>query len=240
MKISVVYITNGLKPNVLNKCIQSANFANEIIVVGTVNSISANVKKIEAVEFSKLGMISKMRNIGATAATGDLIINADDDIFFPPAFKTKLLRFVKSNPTIESFNTKVIGVNGSRCWDRSVHDKNGNSYMIQYDETHPELYYSGAFIVRKKEFAHKYKWNNNLKYYEKEDVEYSNRIKQKGYSINIDTKNYVIHLDPNYISYINHNGKLVCDKLTNTTMCNQVQEKQLREIKTLLSFNGLL
>ena len=231
MKISIVYITNAKNPKTLNECIDSSLFADEVIVVGNTQNIKQNVIKIEVPNLANDGMISKMRNIGADAATGDIIINADDDIFFPRMFKKKLLKFIKSNPNIQSFNTKVIGLNGSRYWDRSVHDENGNSYMIDYDKSHLDLYYSGAFIVRKKEFAKKYKWDDKLGYYQKEDVEYSDRIKKSGYSINVDPKNYVIHMDPNYISY-NNGGKLVCDKLSNV-VCEGIQEKELREIFAL-------
>lgn len=234
MKISIVYITNGRKSEILNKClISAADVADEIIVVGDTTAVTANVIKINETELANSGMISKMRNIGSMAATGDIIINADDDIFFPFNFKQNLHKYLKRTVNFESATTRVIGINGSRYWDRAVHNDQGHSYMIDYNETNPGLYYSGAFVIRSRDFAEKNKWDDNLKYYEKEDVDFSNRIKKQGYTINIDVNNYVVHLDDSYISYRDPAGYLVCDK--NVNFVNEVCHKTLREINALMS-----
>lgn len=232
MKISIVYITNGKKINVLHSCIDSAlNVADEVIVVGNTKHVKHNVTKLEYPELASTGQISKLRNIGSEFAKGDIIINVDDDIFFPPKFKCKLIKYIKDNPTIEIFNTKVLNINGSRYWDRAIH-QNGDSLMIDYDTTHKDLYYSGAFLIRSKNFSERYKWDNNLKYYEKEDVEFSNRVKLDGYSIAIDASNYVVHLDQAYSSYRNNRGYLVCDK--QSSCANEIQDyKLLREINAI-------
>ena len=231
IKISVVYITNGKNPTVLNKCIESAKFADEIIVVGNTELVEHNVLKIHNPSLADAGMISQMRNIGAELASGDIIINADDDILFPPRFNNRLRTFIRINKHMQSFTTKVIGINGSRYWDRAVHDAYGNSFMIDYQETHPDLYYSGAFVVRTKSFADTFKWDNNLKYYQKEDVEFSSRIKQAGHSIKIDTKNYVVHVDSTYIAFRNGENVLVCEKIN--APIQDIQEKEFREINQL-------
>jgi glycosyltransferase involved in cell wall biosynthesis len=234
VKLSIVYITNGKRLGVLNKCILSSlNIADETIVVGNVSSITHDVIKIEATDLANGGFISAMRNIGAAHATGDIIINADDDIYFPFNFKKKLLKFVNANPNFGSVTTKVVGINGSRYWDRAIHTANNESFMIEYNEEHPDLYYSGAFIIRQKWFADKYKWDDRLKYYEKEDVEYSNRIRKEGNKINIDVNNYVAHIDPTYVSYRNGDGRLVCDRIDRKI--DDVQGEELREIKALLN-----
>lgn len=233
MKISIVFITNGNRPDTLNKCIDSAfKITDDVIVVGNTQSIQKPVVKVDEIDLANKGMISGMRNIGADKASGDIIINADDDIYFPPMFKKKLLKYVQNNPNFKSFTTKILGINGSRCWDRAVHI-DGNSYMIDYNETHQDLYYSGGFIIRQKEFAKKYQWDDSLKYYEKEDVEFSNRIKLSGNSINIDANNYVVHLDDRYISYKNKDGKLICGKTKKFQ--NVIEEKEFREIKALFN-----
>lgn len=214
MKISIVYITNGKRPKFLHRCLQSAKIFDEIIVVGNISGIADDtVIKINAVEESNTGKISAMRNLGADAASGDIIINADDDMFFPVTFRKKLVKFVTNNSNLDVFNTKIIGINGSRYWDRAIHTNTGESLMIDYDKSHSDLYYNGSLLIRKKQFAKKYKWDTGLGYYQKEDVEYSNRIKQAGYPVIIDPKNYAIHLDPGYTSTRNGNNILVCERI---------------------------
>lgn len=230
MKISVVYITNGKNLSQLNLCIASAKkFASEIIVVGNVEQVTGDVARIEQSAWASSGEISKMRNCGAEMAAGDIIINADDDIYFPVNFKNKLIKYLNTVDSFESCTTRVIGINGSRYWDRAVHTTDGRSFMIDYEQSHPGLYYSGAFLIRSKQFAEKFGWDNNLKYYQKEDVEFSARLKQHGHSINIDHTNYVVHLDSRYISYRNGAGQLECDK--NVDLPNEIGcAKSLREI----------
>lgn len=248
MKISTVIITNNKKPLALNACILSAKtISDEVIVVGdTVNLKKySDVKLIEAKELANIGNISRMRNIGADAATGNYIINCDDDIVFTPMFKKKLYNFLSSNPSIDVFTTKVIGSRGGRYWDRAVH-KGNNSWMVDYDAPYDSnLYYSGAFIIRSKEFAAKYKWNEDRNYVfvgksretsDCEDVEYSQRIQLDQYKVNIDLDNYVIHWDDRYITYKSPDGFLVCEKENTDYYSNEVYDKKIfREIKAIIT-----
>jgi hypothetical protein len=214
MKISIVYISNGKRPKFLHPCLQSAKIFDEIIVVGNISEIvDDTVIKINAAVESDSGKVSVMRNLGADAATGDIIINADDDMFFPDKFRKKLVKFIEDNPNLDVFNTKIIGINGSRYWDRAIHTDAGESLMIDYDKSHSDLYYNGSLLIRKNQFAKKYKFDTSLGYYQKEDVEYSNRIKQAGYPVTIDPNNYAIHLDPGYTSIRNGENILVCERI---------------------------
>lgn len=250
MKISVVYITNGKRNDILEKCLQSALlFADEVIVVGNVEGIKNDkVKKINKKELSNKGYISNLRNIGSLESIGDIVINADDDIWFPPMFKKKLLKYIKLKPNFESFTTKVIGINGGRYWDRVV-NLNESSFMIDYNDYHPNLYYSGAFLIRTRDFSKKFMWNEDSKYSfvgkirkseNSEDVEFSNRIKKNNYIINIDTDNYVVHLDRSYITYRNGDGFLVCEKNHLVSFENIITEKkEFRELEKMINFYEL-
>lgn len=239
MSISIVIITNTKKLNVVNICIKSAlDISDDVIVVGNVDSLKEhNVTLVDAADLAKVGEIGKMRNIGADLAKHDYVINCDDDIVFPLKFKKHFENFIRKNPDIDVFVTKVIGSNGGRYWDRPVF-YDGDSWMIDYDAPYDNnLYYSGAFIVRKKEFASKYKWDENLGFYNNEDISYSNRIKSEGFSVNIDLNNHVIHFDDSYITYRNGEKKLVVDRKEFCNFKNEVySEKLLREINATINY----
>lgn len=243
MNFSVVIITNSKRPLSLNSCVLSAkSLFDEVIVVGDVENLEkfSDVKIIEEKELADTGKISRMRNIGADHATGDFVINCDDDVLFPIFFRKNLFAFIQDNPSIEVFTTKVIGSRGGRYWDRSVH-KNEESWMLDYDEPYDEdLYYSGAFVVRRKEFAKKYQWDENLRVFEKEDVLYSKMIFGHGYKVNIDQNNYVIHWDDRYITYRSSNGNLVCEKENTEHYKNEIHdEKIFREVKSIIKLYSL-
>jgi hypothetical protein len=217
MKISVVYITNGKKLEITNLCIKSAlRFADEVIVVGNVDDIDNRVIKISEKKLANTGYISKMRNIGRKKANGDIIINADDDILFPHTFKKKLIKYYQSNTSFRSTITKIFNIDGSRYWDRCFYNNDGVSYMKNYNNINgPNVYYSGAFIIQQKDFVLDYKWDDNLKYYEKEDVEFSNILRENGEQFNIDLNNYIIHMDNLYTAYINSDGYEIVVKKNN-------------------------
>jgi len=234
MNISIVIITNGKRLDVLHSCIKSAiDISDDIILVGNIAGLeNYNITLIDATDLAEEGNIGKMRNIGADAASGDYIINCDDDIIFSICFKKHFKNFITKNQDLEAFTTKVIGSTGGRYWDRPVH-YNGESWMIDYDAPYDNnLYYSGAFIIRKRQFANKYKWDENLGFYKNEDVIYSKKITLDGFKINVDVNNYVIHLDDSYTSYRNNDNKLVVHRGEPCPFKNEIyNDKLFREIK---------
>ena len=182
-----------------------------------------------------------MRNIGANAASGDYIINCDDDIIFPPTYKKKILKYIESTQN-KVFTTRILSQDGYRYWDRPVHvHRENRSYMIDYDKYHKDLYYTGGLIIRHKSIVKKYQWDESLGFYEKEDVIYSELLKQNGYDVIIDKNAYVIHYDDTYITFMNPDGKLECGKLDDkrlqeSIILDEEAEKTKREILTLLKF----
>lgn len=238
MKISIVIITNNKRPNILDICIKTAmNNSDEVIVVGNIENLDYDVTLIDAKELANSGNISKMRNIGANIASGDYIINCDDDIIFPPNYKKKILKYIDLTKH-KVFTTRVLSQDGYRYWDRPV-QKHNKSYMIDYDAYDKDLYYSGGLIIRHKSIVEKYQWDESLGFYEKEDVIYSKLLKQNGYDVNIDKYSYVIHYDDSYITYMGCDGYLVCDKLSDKTLQQHIIidkdiVKTKREILALL------
>ena len=231
MKISIVFITNYSRARITSLCIDSANFADEIIIVGNTKAITQNVIKVEAKNLANAGKLSAMRNLGKIHSSGDIVIFADDDIFFPPSFHKKLLKYINNNPNFGSCVTKVIGINGGRYWDWCVNTR-GVSKLLNYNATSKNQYYSGAFLITQKWFSEKYKWNESLKFYENEDVQFSKMIAEDNQKFNIDINNYVAHLDFRYITTTNDDGQLIIEKNTNSR--NTVFEvKESKELMRL-------
>lgn len=235
MKISIVIITNHSRPEISSLCIDSTNFANEIIIVGNTKNISQNVIKIEAKDLADAGNLSAMRNLGESRATGDIVIFADDDIFFPPNFHKKLLKYINNNPNFGSCVTKVIGINGGRYWDWCSNTK-GISTLLEYNTTSKNQYYSGAFLITQKWFSEKYKWDESLKFYEGEDVQFSKMIAKDNQMFNIDINNYVGHLDFRYITTTDAKGELTIEKGKDSynTVFEKKEAKELQRMVKIL------
>ena len=216
MRLSFIFITNNGGSDILDLGLRSVmdicGPKDEIIVVGDTSEIKLDVIKVEAKEIADSGNISKLRNMGVEKSTGDIIINCDDDILFPKKFKINLIDFLQFNPTIDVLNTRIHLPNGGRYWDRAVYHNKFDTELVDYDVESNKLFFCGTFLIRKRHIAEKYKFNEDILYYNKngdnEDVELSKRLKDDGYPITIDLNNYVIHYDNNYRSVVDRNNKM--------------------------------
>jgi GT2 family glycosyltransferase len=230
-KLSYIVITNGAKADITHVCLKSIlhilREEDELIVVGDVDkfkSVSDKIKFIEAKETAHLGNICGLRNKGVAASTGDIIINADSDIFFFSNFTTKLINYLDNNKDIHVFNTKMYLPDGGRWWDRAVYRGNGNTFLVDYDYNLEDLFFTGSFIIRRRNLAKSVPYsenplflynsshpiNSNDPYLKSldayEDVDYTKTLKQLGYPITIDLDNTIIHYDANYLSVVRDDG----------------------------------
>ena len=84
-------------------------------------------------------------------------------------------------PVISSFEksfdvlcTRILNPDGTRFWDWSI--KNNKEHkLIDYTETHSDLYITGGLCIMKAEVFNKVKWNPDLGFYEDEDIEFSQK-----------------------------------------------------------------
>lgn len=202
---SYVVITNANDVLKTKICLTSilSNFSigeDEIILVGDVEQFkdfNSHIKLIEEKDIAHSGNISKLRNIGNSHAKGEWIIQCDDDLILPPVEFRK--RFTKYKNNVDVFNTKILLPNGARWWDRCIYNENKESHLVDYEYTGNDLFYSGTFLCIKKDLITKYKWNEDLLYYDKhndnEDVDLTRRLLKDGYIVNTDIDNFIFHYD---------------------------------------------
>jgi glycosyltransferase involved in cell wall biosynthesis len=215
-KISYVMITNGQRAHTTELSIKSIiknirKDIDELIIVGNIGNIKFNNQAIKLIDEKKAasnGEVSYLRNTGVKHSKNDIIVNLDDDILLPATFIDKLLSYNKFDG---SLTTKMFLINGGRYWDRPCYD-NGNTFNIDYDSNSSILFYTSCLIIRSREICEKFPFDEKLKYYEGEDVEVSFRMTKNGHNINIDTSNYVFHVDDSYLNIIDDHSNNVLIK----------------------------
>jgi hypothetical protein len=202
---SYVVITNANDVLKTKICLTSilSNFSigeDEIILVGDVEQFkdfNSHIKLIEEKDIAHSGNISKLRNIGNSHAKGEWIIQCDDDLILPPVEFRK--RFTKYKNNVDVFNTKILLPNGARWWDRCIYNESKESHLVDYEYSGDDLFYPGTFLCIKKDLITKYKWNEDLLYYDKhndnEDVDLTRRLLKDGYKVNTDIDNFIFHYD---------------------------------------------
>jgi len=241
IRFSYVMITNGKKNNITKMSIKSildnVTDNDELIVVGDTEFLkNYNNKNITLVpsKDALVGKISSCRNNGNKLAKGNVIINTDDDILFPPNFQSNLCNYISANyKTFDTLNTKILLPNGCRWLDKAIYLSKHNTILIPYDHSYDDrLFYTRGFLIWKKQLALKIPFDENLLYYEpikdNEDIKLSLDLKRSGYKIKIDLNNFVIHFDTSYITYTDDLGNLTIAKKNNQT--NIVIEKDMKPI----------
>lgn len=193
----------------------------EIVIAGDVEEFEGrdDVRTVDAAETAHDGMLAKLRNIVKDAAEGDIYILADDDIIFDKKFGERLAEYTRKNGW-EVLGTKILLPDGGRYWDRATHTPHR---MVGYDEDAPNLYQTGCFMIMRSGVFEECKWDGDIPYYaeekeefnENDDVEYSKRLQDNGYSLMFDKDNLVWHYDDSYMEWRMQDGTLLClDKET--------------------------
>lgn len=252
LSFSYCMITNGKKPDVTNMSLKSILINlrenDELLILGDCTKLinHKKIKKINDLTLSKSNNVSLKRNSVIKKSKGNVIITCDDDILFPDNFRNNLIKYIQKNySTFDTLTTKVFLPSGGRHWDRSIYNKKGDAEMISYDEYNEKLFYSSQLIIWKSTIAKKIPFDETHMYYDvdkdNEDVKLSSDLKKNNYKIKIDTENFVVHFDFNYVNYIDKFGKnTVAHKnadIPNTIIYNKIAKQDINKlIKSLVKY----
>lgn len=202
--ISFCIITNGCRLRKLNNLLDSIEMLQiprcEVIISGSLNSIpdksSLNIVYCKNEFSAKHGFLGKMRNDAVKSARYDLLVIVDDDVTFENDFYTELMQFLENN-SFDVLCTRFLNPDRSRYWDWAI-ENDKEQKLIKYQQNHPDVYVTGGRCIIKRDIALKVPWNESLGFYEKEDVDFSKRVKHAGYSITINPRLTIIHNDWRY------------------------------------------
>jgi hypothetical protein len=189
--------TSGKTPGMINKTIDSIESMMKddyeiLIIGGSSDSINRNFTRvIEFEEGSSDFMISKKKNIITEKSKFNNIVYLHDYIEFSKEWYKNFLEFGND---FDVCVTPIINTDGTRyrdwCLWKDDADKfvSPNNYLIPYEMIHLSgmMYISGAYWVAKKKFMETHKLNENLKWGQGEDVEWSLRARDfTDFKINI-------------------------------------------------------
>jgi hypothetical protein len=178
---SFVIITDLREPDKLQAEIDSIKVLNipsyEILVVKDVD---------------KSGKLGKLRNSGCRQAKGDVLIVADDDLVFHDDFYSGLVEY---GDDFDVLSCKLLNPDGTRYWDWKVY-KDGKNALIPYDETSPDVSLTGGLTIMKADVFKQVQWDERRGFYQEEDVDFSNRLKQSGIRIAFNPHSTVTHDAP--------------------------------------------
>ncbi len=176
---SFCIITDGKEPHKLEKELQSIQALNipeyEICIVRD--------------DTPPYGRTGALRNKAIKQAKYDYLIVTDDDIIFHSNFYEGLVKF---GDDYDVSACKILNPDGSRFYDWKIHI-NDKDYLIDYDSTDPNISLSSGIFMMKRWVFDLVQMDDNLGYYEGEDVDFSNRLKNAGIRITLNPYCTVTH-----------------------------------------------
>jgi Tfp pilus assembly protein PilF len=214
---SEVKISFGIKTNrknefktialifsILSQNINSENF--EILITGDTdfNYIPETIFKsykitlIKDLESANNARLATMLNTIVREAKYDYVCSCDDDIIFTDGWYKKLCIFLKNNPSAKIISFPIKNTDGSRFWDWAYNDSQSGSQLANLGEKSNQVYVTGGMVVLHKQVWQEVKWDESRGFYQKEDVDWSERARKAGYTIEFCTHASVLHNDWRY------------------------------------------
>jgi len=181
----------------------------EIIIVGNSNINKKNCKVIRFNENIKNKWITRKKNIITENANFENIVYSHDYIRYDENWYSEFLKFGED---FKICTNKILNKDGNRfrdwtLWPDSLTDEfnflNSREYIIPYEIKHLSkyMYISGSYWIAKKQIMNEFPLNENLIWGESEDVEWSNRVKQK-YNFSINEYSIVHFLKNKKVSFV--------------------------------------
>jgi GT2 family glycosyltransferase len=184
---SFVIITDGREPDKLQRLIDSISAQN-------FPSVEVIVVRDEKHE----GRLGALRNAGCRQAQYDRLIVLDDDMVLHRDFYSGLQKFHAQECAERTrvFSCRILNPDNTRYWDWKAHAE-GKNWLLDYGETDPDVSLTGGLTIFDWGVFHDVQWNEERRFNEEEDVDFSNRLKAHGYAITFNPWSTVTH-DANY------------------------------------------
>ncbi len=196
---SFCIITGGSRPEKVARQIASIRALGlpdfEILVGGEVSKVPDDVRKLDLADAARAGRLGRMRNALAKAAAYDHLVISDDDLVFDPGFASALQRFGEAYQVMA---VRILNADGSRFWDWATTGGPLGSVLLDYWESDPRVYVTGGICVLKAEVAERVAWDDLRGFYQREDVDFTARLRAAGFHIRFNPFAVVVHDDDRY------------------------------------------
>ncbi|GEM_PF-382687 len=180
--ISFCLITNGARPGHLRMAIESIRSQRvpdcEIIVVGKHHD-EPGILYVPAEEAALAGKLGVLRNLAVDRARHELVVIMDDDILLSKSWYREFLAFEAGCDVMTSC---ILLPDGTRYWDYATSGGERGHRLLRHDEGPDDHVYmsGGCAWVISAAAARRVRWQEDLGFYQGEDVRFAQACRQQG------------------------------------------------------------
>ncbi|MBI5569081.1 MAG: glycosyltransferase family 2 protein [Desulfomonile tiedjei] len=196
-------ITNGQRNEKLVRLIESIRRQNltndvyEILIAGCVDEFSGRdgLRTFSLTEAAEQGRLGAMRNVLAKAATFNKFVCLDDDFLLHSGW-SNAVEAVKGD--FDLATGIIVNPDLSRYCDW-VNIIENYTFLRSYSETFAKCQYvTGGYGIYKDHLFVDHSWNDDLGFYQGEDVSFSRKLFEAGYELKFIPEAIVMHDDERY------------------------------------------
>lgn len=196
-------ITNGQRNEKLLRLINTIRLQKtpldsyEILIAGCVDEIASlqGIKTFPMVEAASQGRLGAMRNVLARAATFNKFVCLDDDFLLHPKW-AEAVEEVRGDFDVAT--SIILNPDLSRYCDW-VNIIENYTFLRAYHEMFDKCQYvTGGYGIYKDFIFLEHSWNDDLGFYQGEDVSFSKRLFDAGFQLKFIPKAIVMHDDERY------------------------------------------
>lgn len=198
--VSFCIITNGKRPEKLHRELDSIRKLNipkcEILIAGKIPpALSGDIVTVSMPEAAATGQLGAMRNALIDRAAHKVLVVADDDLLFHNDFYAGLQ---EHGPDFDALCSRFLNPDGTRYWDWATFGGLRGHELLAYLEHDDFVYVTGGLCVIRAEVARTVRWDGTRGFYKGEDVDFSRRLRERGFRIKFNPYSTVTHDDPTY------------------------------------------
>jgi hypothetical protein len=196
-------ITNGNRPEKLDKLIESIvgqklpSHTYEIMISGRVDHVAGrpDVRTYPLEQAADEGRLGAMRNVLARSARFNKFVCLDDDFLLHPSWAQAVLEV---QDDFDIATGIILNPDLSRYCDW-VNIIENYTFLRAYHETFAKCQYvTGGYGIYKDFIFQDHSWNEDLGFYQGEDVSFSRRLFDAGHQLKFIPKAVVMHDDERY------------------------------------------
>jgi hypothetical protein len=196
-------ITNGQRNHKLLKLIETIRAQKlhmesyEIIIAGTVSELEGmeGIKTVSMDDAAAEGRLGAMRNVLAKSASFNKFVSLDDDFLLHPQW-AEAVDEVQGDFDVAT--GIILNPDLSRYCDW-VNVIENYTFLRTYNESFDKCQYmTGGYGIYKDFLFEEHSWNDELGFYQGEDVSFSRKLFDAGYQLKFIPKAIVMHDDERY------------------------------------------
>jgi len=196
-------ITNGKRNEKLARLIETIHRQNlpqdcyEILIAGCIDDIPSNggIRRFPMDKAASEGRLGAMRNVLANKAAFNKFVCLDDDFLLHPKWASAVNE-IRGNFDVAT--GIIVNPDLSRYCDWVNYIENA-TFLRSYHEMFDKCQYvTGGYGIYKDFIFREHSWNEELGFYQGEDVSFSKRLFDAGYQLKFIPKAIVMHDDERY------------------------------------------